>query len=138
MLKKLTSTRLNAFVSAHLAVLILRVGAAALIMTHGYPKMMSIMEGNLSFGDPLGLGPEVSLILVAFAEFVCAAFVMIGLGTRYALVPLLINMSVIVFVAHADDPFGRKELGIFFMISFVVLFLTGPGRYSLDRLVFGR
>lgn len=58
---------------------------------------------------------------------------MLGLWTRAALIPLIINMSVIVFIAHAGDPFGRKEIGLFFLITFVVLFLTGPGKYSMDN-----
>lgn len=132
MLKKLTSTKINEFVSQHVAILILRIGASALIMTHGLPKLMRILEGNFSFGDPLGIGSTTSLLLVTFAEVFCALFVMLGLWTRAALIPLIINMSVIVFIAHAGDPFGRKEIGLFFLITFVVLFLTGPGKYSMD------
>lgn len=133
MLKKLLSARLDEFVSPDVAICILRIGAAVLIMTHGVPKLMRILDGNLAFGDPIGIGPEASLILVAFAEAVCALFVLFGLWTRVALIPLIINMTVVVFIAHADDPFGRKELGLFFLITFVVLFLTGAGKYSLDQ-----
>ncbi len=132
MLKKLTSSRIDEFVSQHVAILILRIGASALIMTHGLPKLMRILDGNFSFGDPLGIGSTASLLLVTFAEVFCALFVILGLWTRAALIPLIINMSVVVFVAHAGDPFSRIELGLFFLITFVVLFLTGPGKYSMD------
>lgn len=138
MLKKLLSARLDEWVSPDVAVCLLRIGASVLIMTHGFPKFLRILEGDFSFGDPIGIGEAPSLFLVAFAEFICAVFVLIGLGTRVALIPLIINMCVVVFVAHADDPFGRKELGLFFLISFVVLFLTGAGKYSLDRKVWGK
>jgi len=133
MLKKLRSARLNEFVSPDVAICILRIGAAALIMTHGIPKLLKIIEGDFSFGDPIGIGPEASLVLVAFAEAICAAFVLIGLWTRAALIPLMITMVVAAFVAHAGDPFREKELGLFYLIVFTVLFLTGPGKYSLDR-----
>lgn len=135
MFKKLNSTRLNEIVSPDVAVLLLRVGAACLIMTHGIPKLMRILEGNFGFGDPLGIGPTVSLFLVTFAEAICAFFVLIGLWTRMALIPLIINMIVIVFVAHADDPFGQKEKGALFLVMFIVLFLTGAGKYSLDKTI---
>ncbi|MEX2574627.1 MAG: DoxX family protein [Balneolaceae bacterium] len=134
MLRKLRSARLNEFVSPDVAICILRIGAAALIMTHGTSKLMRILDGDFAFGDPIGIGAAPTLVLVTFAEAFCAFFVLIGLWTRVALIPLIINMSVVVFIAHADDPFGRKELGLFFLITFVTLFLTGPGRYSLDRL----
>ena len=133
MFKKLQSARLDELVSPDVAVCLLRIGASALIMTHGFPKLMKILEGDFSFGDPLGIGAAPSLVLVAFAEFVCAVFVLFGLWTRAALVPLIITMAVAVFVAHAGDPFAKKELGLFYMINFVVLFFTGPGKYSLDK-----
>lgn len=134
MLRRLRSTRLDALVSPHLAILILRIGAAALIMTHGYPKLMQLLEGNFAFADPIGIGAIPSLILVVFAEVICGAFLMVGLYTRVFLIPLIINMAVAFFIAHAPDPFAVKELSLIFLITFVVLFLTGPGRISFDRL----
>lgn len=137
MLKKLLSVRLNEFVSTDVAILLLRIGASLLMMTHGFPKLMQILEGDFSFSDPLGIGPAPSLMLVAFAEFICAFFVLIGLWTRFALIPLIITMLVAVFIAHAGDPFSSKELGLFYLITFVVLFLTGPGKFSIDRKLGG-
>lgn len=103
-------------------------------MTHGIPKLMRILDGNFGFGDPLGIGPVASLLLVTFAEAICAFFVLIGLWTRVALIPLIINMAVIAFVAHADDPFGDKEKGLLFLVMFITLFFTGAGKYSLDSV----
>ena len=138
MIKRLLSTRIDEFVKPDVAILLLRIGAAALIMTHGIPKLMRILDGDFGFGDPLGIGSTASLFLVTFAEAICAALVLLGMFTRVALIPLIINMTVVVFVAHADDPFGRKELGLFFLINFIVLFLTGPGKYSVDKKLLGR
>ena len=133
MFKKINSPRLDEIVSPDVAVLLLRLGAAALVMTHGIPKLMRILDGNFGFGDPLGIGPIASLFLVTFAEAICAFFILIGLWTRAAAIPLIINFIVVPFVAHADDPFGDKEKGLLFLTMFVVLFLTGAGKYSLDR-----
>ena len=116
-----------------LAVLILRVCSGAFIMTHGIPKVNKIIAGDLGFGDPIGLGPELSLILVAFAETVGALCIIFGLGTRWATIPLIIAMGVAALVHHAADPFGSKEKPLLFMVVFVVLLLTGSGKYSLDR-----
>ncbi|MDZ7720824.1 MAG: DoxX family protein [Balneolaceae bacterium] len=132
MFKKLNSPRLNEIISPDVAIMLLRIGAACLVMTHGIPKLLRILEGNFGFGDPLGIGPAVSLFLVTFAEAICAFFVLIGLWTRVALIPLVINFIVVVFVAHADDPFGDKEKGALFLTMFIVLFLTGAGKYSFD------
>lgn len=133
MLKRLLSTDPSQFVSVDLAILILRIGASILLLTHGFPKLMMILDGNMAFADPLGLGPATSLVLVTFAEFLCSVFVLIGFGTRLATIPIIINTIVIVLVAHADDPFSAKEKGLLFMVMFVVLFFTGAGRFSVDH-----
>lgn len=135
MLRKLNSPRLDEIVSPDVAILLLRLGTAALIMTHGIPKLMRVLEGDFGFGDPIGLGPTLSLFLVTFAEAVCALFILIGLWTRLATIPLIINFVVVIFVAHAEDPFGNKEIGVFYLISFIVLFITGSGKYSFDKIL---
>jgi putative oxidoreductase len=136
MFKNLLSAKLDEIVSPDVAICILRIGAAALIMTHGIPKLLRVLNGDFGFGDPIGIGEAPSLILITFAEAICATFVLFGLGTRFAVIPLIIGMSVAFFIAHADDPFGRKELPLFFLILFIVLFLTGSGKYSLDHKLF--
>jgi putative oxidoreductase len=119
------------------AILILRVFSGGFIMTHGIPKVHKIFSGDLGFGDPIGLGPEVSLVLVAFAEAICGLLVILGLGTRWATIPLIIAMAVAGFIAHAADPFGTKEKPLLFLVIFIVLLFTGGGKYSLDNKVFG-
>src|SRR6056297_4200132 len=138
MFKKLISAKINEFVSPDAAFLLLRFGAGALMLTHGFPKLMRILDGNFSFGDPIGIGPAASLISVTFAEFFCSLFVMAGFMTRASLIPLMFAMAVAAFIAHAGDPFGDKELPLFFLISFATLFLTGPGKYSLDHKFLGK
>ena len=102
-------------------------------MTHGIPKVKMIIAGDLTFGDPIGLGPETSLVLVAFAEAVCGLLVILGLGTRWATIPLIIAMGVAALIHHTADPFGTKEKPLLFLIIFITLLLTGGGKYSLDR-----
>lgn len=135
-MNRLLSAPVNQTSLIHTALFLLRLGAGSLMLTHGFPKLMRILDGNFSFGDPIGIGPGASLILVIFAEFFCALFVMAGLWTRFALIPLIIAMSVAAFIAHAGDPFADKELSLFFLISFLALLLSGPGKYSLDHLLY--
>ena len=120
-----------------LGILILRSVTGIFIITHGIPKATKIFSGELGFADPIGLGPETSLVLTAFAEVVCGLLVVIGLGTRWAAIPLIITMVVAGLIHHAADPFGGKEKPLLFLLIFVVLLLTGSGKYSLDRKVFG-
>lgn len=123
---------------ADAGLLILRLGAGVMMMTHGWPKLMDYSEKATKFYDFLGFGTEFTLILTIFAELVCSFLLMIGLTTRLVLIPLMILGLVIAFVVHGADPFGDKEHGLLFLIPYITLFLTGPGRYSLDYLFFNR
>jgi putative oxidoreductase len=122
----------------HFSLLLLRLSAGGFMLTHGYPKLQRLLSGEMQFGDPLGLGPEVSLVLAVFAEFFCSILVVLGLGTRLAVIPLIVTMAVAAFIVHADDPFARKEMALIYLVSYVVLLLTGSGKISLDQILFKR
>lgn len=119
-----------------LAVLITRITAAALMLSHGLPKLGMLFSGNAGqFPAVLGMSSEISLVLTVFAEVVCSVFILFGLGTRLAVVPLIITMLVAVLYIHAADPFAKQEPGIQYLILYVILFITGSGKYSLDYLL---
>lgn len=118
--------------------LALRLGAGALMMTHGWPKLMKFAEYAPDFYNFLGLGGDVSLALTILAELCCSFLLVIGLGTRLILIPLLILGFVIVMVIHSGDPLGDKESGLMYLMSYITLILTGPGRYSLDQLIWSK
>lgn len=110
----------------------LRLAVSIMIMTHGWSKIANFSENLNVFPDPIGLGSAVSLQLSIFAEFFCALLVALGFMTRFALIPLIINMAVVVLVVHSADPFGVKELPLIFLLNFLALLLMGPGKYSMD------
>ena len=117
-------------------VLLLRVSIAAFMITHGWPKLSKLLAGGeIQFGDPIGLGPSISLILTVFAEFFCSILIAIGLGTRLATIPLMITMLVAAFIAHGPDPFGRKETALLYLLIYLTLFVIGSRKYSIDHLL---
>lgn len=119
----------------HVGLLAFRVMVSAMMLTHGWPKLERLVAGGeLNFPDPLGVGSFFSLLLVVFAEFLCSLFVILGLATRLSLIPQIITMAVAVFVVHAGDVFAKKEMGLLYLAAYVLLLITGPGRYSADRL----
>lgn len=135
MLKKLLLTGKHSS-SVHIGILVLRVCSGAAMLTHGYPKFIKVLNGEWQFGDPLGIGVEASLILAAFAEFICSILLILGLTTRYALIPLIITMLVAWRIAHVDDPFGSQEKSVLYLVIFLATFIIGPGKYSLDQKLF--
>jgi len=119
--------------------LAVRLLAGGMMLTHGSPKIDRLFgEGPVKFADPFGLGPEISLVLVIFAEVACSLLVMVGLKTRLATIPLLITMLVAAFYIHGADPFGEKELPLLFFTLFVSLLVSGPGNFTIDRWIGGK
>jgi len=117
-------------------VLILRLSVAALMITHGFPKLSKLLAGGeIQFADPFGMGAAFSLALVVFSEFFCSIFIGIGLGTRLATIPLIITMIVAAFIIHGSDPIGKKELALLYLLIYLTLFIVGSRKFSIDYLL---
>ena len=109
---------MNATLFRNIGLAVLRIGAAALMLTHGYGKLIKLINGE-GFADPLGIGATPSLFLTVGAEFVCPILIIIGLKTRIATVPLIITMAVAAFIVHGADPFQKKEMALVYLVMFV-------------------
>lgn len=128
---KLISTKYsaNAF---NLGMLILRLGMGAMMIPHGYNKLVNFANYRGDFMNFLGTGSTVSLALTIFAEFFCSFLVVIGLFTRLAAIPPIIAMSVAVVKAHKLQVFGEGEHAAMYVVAFLVILILGPGRISVD------
>lgn len=123
----------------NVSLLIARIGIGALMLTHGWPKLMMLLgDDPIQFPGVMGLGATASLTLAVFAEVVCSILILLGLATRLASIPLLITMLVAVFHIHANDPFAMQEMGVLYLLAYAILLLMGSGKYSLDALIFGK
>ena len=119
-----------------LALLILRVGVGVLMLTHGIPKLQMLFAGGeIQFPGVMGLSPAVSLALAVFAEVVCSVLLIIGLGTRWASIPLIITMLVAVLLVHGSDPFANQEPGLLYLFLYLPLLILGSGKYSVDQVI---
>ena len=122
-----------------IGLLILRVGFGLMMASqHGWSKLSGFGGLKASFPDPIGLGSTVSLALATGAEFFCALLIVLGLFTRLAAIPLVINMAVAAFIVLGGAPWAKKELALLYLVPFITLLLAGGGRLSLDALIFKR
>lgn len=119
----------------NLAMLVLRAGAGALIIPYGYDKLIHFAEKKNVFMNFMGIGSTLSLSLVIFAEFFCGMFVVLGLFTRLAVIPLVISMSVVVIKVGHGDIFGKTANAALFLSCFLAILLCGPGKASADGLI---
>ena len=119
-----------------LALLMARIGIGVLMLTHGLPKLVMLISGEpVQFPGLFGLSAELSLGLTVFAEVLCSVFLIAGLGTRMAVLPLISVMLVAVLYIHAADAFAKQEAGLQYLLVYVLLLLAGSGRYSIDYLL---
>ncbi|MET3113759.1 putative oxidoreductase [Pedobacter sp. CG_S7] len=134
-MKRVFNTNYN-HQSLDFALFLLRIGVACFILTHGLGKLSVVLSGaEIQFGDPIGLGMKFSFYFAIFAEVLCSVFLIIGLATRFALIPLIITMAVAVFVVHPPDGFQKMELPGLYLMVFVFLMFAGPGKFSIDSVI---
>ncbi|MGH7381981.1 MAG: DoxX family protein [Candidatus Methylomirabilales bacterium] len=131
--------RLSPRVSSGL--LILRLVAGLAFIFHGYGKI----QNPFGWMGPDAPVPGVFQTLAAVSEFGGGLAWMLGLLTPLASLGLACTMTVAVWM-HAvvlHDPFvpqgpgGSYELASVYLCVAVLLLLAGPGRFSVDRVVFG-
>ena len=118
------------------SMLFLRVVFGLLILIkHGYDKMINFSTLEYKFYNFFHLGTKASLILAIFAEFFCGLFIVLGLFTRLAAIPLIITMLVAIFGADAGKPLIGSELALVYLAAFVTLLFCGPGKISIDGMI---
>lgn len=118
-----------------LVLLALRLLFGGLLLAHGLDKWIHFYELEAIFPDPLGVGSRFSLMLCIFAEVICSCFVILGLLTRVMLIPIVLSMLVALLAVHHGQPFMARELPFLHLMLFLLLMITGPGRYSCDFFI---
>ena len=118
----------------NIALLVLRfVFAGSMLYGHGLSKLNKLIEGDLGFANPIGIGEAPTLVLAVFAEFLAPIFIIIGYKTKFFSFFPAATMFVAAFIVHMGDPFGKIEKALLFLAVFVILMITGSGKYSIDR-----
>ncbi|HEY9545977.1 MAG TPA: DoxX family protein [Solimonas sp.] len=86
--------------------------------------------------------PELSATVSAGMEFIGGLLLMLGLLTRLTMIPMIFNMIVALVVVVLPtigtlDEFVELDEVLYILVFFWFL-MMGPGRASIDHLLFGR
>jgi putative oxidoreductase len=122
-----------------LGLLLLRVGIGAMfVVVHGWPKLAGGADDWRDLGkavDHVGIhgGYLWFGLASALAETLGGLLIALGLLTRWACVPLVLNLLVAAATTYSRN---HSLLGASHAIESAILlaalFLIGPGRYSID------
>jgi putative oxidoreductase len=100
---------------------------------HGLPD---VIEYFRSLGIP---APQIQAPFASGVEFLCGALLLLGLGSRFAAVPLIAVMLVAITTARHEELTSLGALFGFIEYLYIVLLVyvivEGPGPLSVDAVL---
>jgi putative oxidoreductase len=122
--------------SFHLTMLVFRVLVSVQLMTtHGLKKLGVGVEQAEKIPNPLGLPEQLNNYFATAANLFFPVLVILGFFTRLASLPVLAVTMTGYFVLHWNDPLLEKDMPFMYSLSFLLILVLGPGKYSLDYLI---
>ena len=115
-------------------ILLIRLFFGVMFFIHGLDKMMNFSELSEVYPNVLGFGSYMTLMVTIFCEFCCSLFLIAGLLIRIMVLPMIAAMAVAFFDVH-DAMLPEGELSLIYLVVFVMLYVVGPGKYSIDYLI---
>lgn len=119
-----------------IALLFLRLMLGIGMMAHGYGKITDIG----AFANAIEV-PFILAAAAAISEFFGGLFLIIGLLTPFwsIMITGVMVEAIRTHVVDRGDPFvGGYELAAIYLVGMLVLLLQGPGRFSVDSMLFKR
>jgi putative oxidoreductase len=127
---------------AALGLLIIRIIVGAALMFHGWGKIQT----PFSWMPPDAPVPGFLQFLAALSEFGGGLALIIGLLTPVAAFGIFCTMAFAVFAVHVKSghPFVATtggpsyELAAAYLGAALLVIFAGPGKFSLDSVLFGK
>lgn len=117
----------------HIAMLLFRIAAAAeLIAAHGLKKIGVGVADSEIVPNPLHLPEAFNQAFATAANLIFPLFVIAGLLTRLACLPVLAVTLTGFFVVHLHDAILVRDTPYIYSVVFLLILVMGPGKYSLD------
>jgi len=118
----------------------LRVVVGIVFLAHGGQKLFVWGFGGMAgFLGQVGIpAPMLAAVVVTLVELLGGLALLLGLFTRWAAIPLAINMAVAILTVHLRAGFflpNGYEFALTLLASNVALILLGSGEASLDSLL---
>ncbi|MDQ8012871.1 MAG: DoxX family protein [Flavobacterium nitrogenifigens] len=115
------------------ALLVFRVLLAIeLFRVHGMKKFRVEDGQKEHVPNPLHLPEKLNGLVATFSDTVIPFFIILGLGTRLAVLPTIGVTAIGYFVVHKNDSLEVRDVPYMYTLSLLLLLALGAGTYSLD------
>ena len=118
-----------------LLLLCLRIFFGLMLMMHGLDKLYNYTELCFTFPDPTGIGREITLLFVIFAELMCSAAFIFGALYRLSMLPM-IGVMAVAFIHIHQASIIQGELAFIYLIILIIMYIAGAGQYSIDAKIY--
>ena len=118
--------------ASDLGLLFLRVTGSVLLMyVHGLPKLLHYSSELPKIEDPFHMGRSLTIAYAIFAEVVCPLFMIAGIGTRLAALPVFVLTVIALLFVHPEWSVAEGQFAWWILIVFGTIAIAGPGRWAL-------
>ncbi|WP_248911066.1 DoxX family protein [Halocatena marina] len=119
---------------------VFRVLVGALFMQHGAQKLFGLFGGIDGSG---GTAPLMGMYgLAGVIELLGGLLIAVGVLTRLIALITTGQMIIAQLIAHIPEGVvpiqNGGELGLLYIVAFLILIVNGDGRYSIERYALGR
>ena len=106
-----------------------------MMVAHGLKKIGIGVEEAEKVPNPLHLPDAFNQFFATAANLFFPVLVILGLFTRVAVLPILAVTLMGYFVLHWNDSLLEKDMRFMYSVTFLLLFILGPGKYSVDHII---
>ena len=106
--------------------------AIELFRVHGMKKFRVENGQKEQVPNPLHLPKKLNGLVATFSDTVIPFFIILGLGTRLAVLPTIGVTAIGYFVVHRNDSLEVRDVPYMYTLSLLLLLALGAGTYSLD------
>lgn len=106
--------------------------AVELFRVHGLKKFRLENGQKEIIPNPLGLPGKMNALVASFSDLVVPFLIILGLGTRLAVLPTIGVTAIGYFVVHRKDSLEVRDVPFMYTLSLLLILAVGAGKYSLD------
>ena len=85
--------------------------------------------------NPLGLSEKLNGLVATFSDTVVPVLLILGIGTRLAVLPTLGVTAIGYFVVHKKDSLEVRDVPYMYTLVLLLLVVLGAGTFSLDNYI---